>query len=149
MEGIHALNPDVIGHSDEYTNRVYVSVRTRLESGGELLHPSKIRLMRRLIRDKLYRGRSITETMEFFKSVERGEDLYIMPYKHRASFDIDTFIAYEPMVYRDILLDDLHRVSRTYPEYEKYADIEKFLRKLEPLDPANVPDNSLVREFIG
>ena len=93
MEGIHALNPDVIGHSDEYTNRVYVSVRTRLESGGELLHPSKIRLMRRLIRDKLYRGRSITETMEFFKSVERGEDLYIMPYKHRASFDIDTFIA--------------------------------------------------------
>ena len=81
MEGIHALNPDVIGHSDEYTNRVYVSVRTRLESGGELLHPSKIRLMRRLIRDKLYRGRSITETMEFFKSVERGEDLYIMPYK--------------------------------------------------------------------
>lgn len=149
MEGIHALNPDVIGHSDEYTNRVYVSVRTRLESGGELLHPSKIRLMRRLIRDKLYRGRSITETMEFFKSVERGEDLYIMPYKHRASFDIDTFIAYEPMVYRDILLDDLHRVSRTYPEYGKYADIEKFLRKLEPLDPANVPDNSLVREFIG
>lgn len=149
MEGIHALNPDVIGHSDEYTNRVYVSVRTRLESGGELLHPSKIRLMRRLIRDKLYRGRSITETMEFFKSVERGENLYIMPYKHRASFDIDTFIAYEPMVYRDILLDDLHRVSRTYPEYGKYADIEKFLRKLEPLDPANVPDNSLVREFIG
>lgn len=124
MEGIHALNPDVIGHSDEYTNRVYVSVRTRLESGGELLHPSKIRLMRRLIRDKLYRGRSITETMEFFKSVERGENLYIMPYKHRASFDIDTFIAYEPMVYRDILLDDLHRVSRTYPEYGKYADIE-------------------------
>jgi hypothetical protein len=53
------------------------------------------------------------------------------------------------MVYRDILLDDLHRVSRTYPEYGKYADIEKFLRKLEPLDPANVPDNSLVREFIG
>ncbi|MBP1578569.1 MAG: nucleoside kinase [Oscillospiraceae bacterium] len=149
MEGIHALNPDVIGHSDDYTNRVYVSVRTRLESGGELLHPSKIRLMRRLIRDKLYRGRSITETMEFFKSVERGENLYIMPYKHRASFDIDTFIAYEPMVYRNILLGDLHGVSKTFPEYEKYADIEKFLRELEPLDPANVPDNSLVREFIG
>lgn len=149
MEGIHALNPDVIGHSDEYTNRVYVSVRTRLESGGELLHPSKIRLMRRLIRDKLYRGRSITETMEFFRSVERGENLYIMPYKHRASFDIDTFIAYEPMVYRDILLNDLHDVSETYPEYPNYADIERFLRLLEPLEPDNVPENSLVREFIG
>lgn len=149
MEGIHALNPDVTGHSDEFTNRVYVSVRTRLEDNGALLHPSKIRLMRRLIRDKLYRGRSISETMDFFRSVERGEDLYIMPYKHRASFDIDTFIAYEPMVYRDILLSDLERVSKTYGNYDHYADIELFLRALSPLEREAVPDNSLVREFIG
>lgn len=149
MEGIHALNPEVTGHSDEFTNRVYVSVRTRLESDGALLHPSKIRLMRRLIRDKLYRGRSISETMDFFRSVERGEDLYIMPFKHRASFDIDTFIAYEPMVYRDILLGDLEHVSGTYGDYEHYADIEQFLRKLQPMDREVVPENSLVREFIG
>lgn len=149
MEGIHALNPDVIGHSDEFTNRVYVSVRTRLEDNGELLHPSKIRLMRRLIRDKLYRGRSIPETMDFFRSVERGEDLYIMPYKHRASFDIDTFIAYEPLVYRDILLAELAEVSHTYKDYGHYADIAVFLEKLKPLDREFVPENSLVREFIG
>lgn len=149
MEGIHALNPDVIGNSDDYTNRVYVSVRTRLEDNGELLHPSKIRLMRRLIRDKMYRGRSIVETMEFFKSVERGENLYIMPYKDRASFDLDTFIAYEPMVYRDILLAELKEVSRSYENYEEYADIERFLLALKPMGREYVPDNSLVREFIG
>ena len=149
MEGIHALNPEVTGHSDDYTNRVYVSVRTRLDHDGELLHPSKIRLMRRLIRDKLYRGRSIVETMEFFKSVERGENLYIMPYKKRASFDIDTFIAYEPMVYRDILLSDLEEVSRSYAGYSEYADIERFLRALKPISAEYVPENSLVREFIG
>lgn len=149
MEGIHALNPDVTGRSDSYTNRVYVSVRTRLEHGGELLHPSKIRLMRRLIRDKLYRGRSITETMDFFRSVERGENLYIMPYKHRANFDIDTFIEYEPMVYRDILLGDLEKAAESYENYAQYADIEKFLRALEPVSPDIVPYNSLIREFIG
>ncbi len=149
MEGIHALNPDVTGRSDSYTNRVYVSVRTRLEHGGELLHPSKIRLMRRLIRDKLYRGRSITETMDFFRSVERGENLYIMPYKHRANFDIDTFIEYEPMVYRDILLGDLEKAAESYENYAQYADIEKILRALEPVSPDIVPDNSLIREFIG
>ena len=115
MEGIHALNPEVTGHSDEFTNRVYVSVRTRLESDGALLHPSKIRLMRRLIRDKLYRGRSISETMDFFRSVERG----------------------------------LEQVSGTYGDYEHYADIEQFLRKLQPMDREVVPENSLVREFIG
>ena len=149
MEGIHALNPEVTGHSDDYTNRVYVSVRTRLEDNDALLHPSKIRLMRRLIRDKLYRGRSIVETMEFFKSVERGENLYIMPFKGRASFDIDTFIGYEPLVYRDILLQELEEISHSYRNYGEYADIEKFLRQLSSLDRNFVPDNSLVKEFIG
>ncbi len=149
MEGIHALNPEVIGQSDEFTNRVYVSVRTRLDNGGTLLHPSKIRLMRRLIRDKLYRGRNIAETLDFFRSVERGENLYIMPYKHRANFDIDTFIAYEPMVYRNILLADLEHAADTYKDYGNYSDIELFLRSLKPLDREFVPENSLVREFIG
>ncbi len=149
MEGIHALNPEVIGHSDEFTNRIYVSVRTRLEDGAELLHPSKIRLMRRLIRDKLYRGRTLVETMEFFRSVERGENLYIMPYKSRATFDIDTFIAYEPLVYRDILLPDLEKISDSYEHYADFADIERFLRLLSPIDRIYVPENSLVREFTG
>lgn len=149
MEGIHALNPDVIGHSDEFTTRIYVSVRTRLEDENGLLHPSKIRLMRRLSRDKLYRGRSFSETMDFFKSVERGENLYIMPYKTRADFDIDTFIAYEPLVYRDILLSGLEQTSQIYKDYGDYADIERFLRQLSPLKKSVVPEKSLVREFIG
>lgn len=149
IEGIHALNPLVTGDSDDYTVRVYVSVRTRIAEGEKLLHPSKIRLMRRLIRDKLYRGRAFSETMEFFKSVERGENLYIMPFKHRANFDIDTFIGYEPLVYRDILLPELEEAAKTYPDYANYADMEEFLRILSSLDRKLVPDNSLVREFIG
>ena len=149
LEGIHALNPLVTGHSDDYTHRIYVSVRTRIQSGDALLHPSKIRLMRRLMRDKLYRGRELAETMEFFKSVERGEDLYIMPHKHRADFDIDTFIEYEASVYRDILLPDLEKTSQTYKNYSDHADIEMFLKLLSPVDKKYVPEDALIREFIG
>lgn len=150
LEGIHALNPLVTGDSADYTSCVYVSVRTRIEApDGELLHPSKIRLMRRLIRDKLYRGRSLSQTFEFFKSVERGENLYIMPFKERADFDIDTFISYEPMVYRDILLADLEKTAEEYDDYASYADIGRFLKILSSVDRDLVPDNSLVREFIG
>lgn len=150
IEGIHALNPMVTGNSESYTNCVYVSVRTRLsDESGALLHPSKIRLMRRLMRDKLYRGRSLAETFEFFRSVERGENLYIMPFKQRANFDIDTFIEYEPLVYRDILLPELEHAAQDYPQYADYADIEQFLRQLMPLDEELVPENSLIREFIG
>ena len=89
------------------------------------------------------------DTMEFFRSVERGENLYIMPYKHRANFDIDTFISYGPLVYRDILLGDLEKLSGSYERYADHADIEQFLRALRPLDKSFVPDNSLLREFIG
>lgn len=150
LEGIHALNPIVTGDSDSYTNCVYVSVRTRIESeSGELLHPSKIRLMRRLIRDKLYRGRDMNETFDFFRSVEKGEDKYIMPFKGRADFDIDTFMPYEPLVYRDILLPGLEKASHEYADYERYADIERFLKELNSIDRKVVPEYSLVREFIG
>ncbi|MDE6726925.1 MAG: nucleoside kinase [Oscillospiraceae bacterium] len=149
LEGIHALNPVVTGDSDDYTHRIYVSVRTRIQNGEDLLHPSKIRLMRRLMRDKLYRGREQSETFEFFKSVERGEDLYIMPHKHRADFDIDTFIEYEASVYRDILLPELEKTAQTYSGYSEFADIEKFLRLLSPTDKKFVPENALIREFIG
>ncbi|MCH5203482.1 MAG: nucleoside kinase [Oscillospiraceae bacterium] len=149
LEGIHALNPLVTGDCDAFTTCVYVSVRTRISNGEKLLHPSKIRLMRRLMRDKLYRGRSLEETFEFFKSVERGEDLYIMPFKFRADFDIDTFIEYEALVYRDILLPELEKAAAEYSDYKDYADIEEFLRLLKPVDKRFVPENSLIREFIG
>lgn len=149
LEGIHALNPLVTGNSEDFTTCVYVSVRTRISDGEKILHPSKIRLMRRLMRDKLYRGRSISETFEFFKSVERGENLYIMPYKNRANFDIDTFIEYEPLVYRDILLPELEKASADCADYCDYSDIEYFLKLLSPVDSSIVPENSLIREFIG
>lgn len=149
LEGIHALNPLLTGDCEDFTRCIYVSVRTRIADGEQLLHPSKIRLMRRLMRDKLYRGRDLSETFEFFKSVERGENLYIMPYKHRADFDIDTFIKYEALVYRDILLPELKKSSESYADYSDYADIEKFLELLAPIDRDLVPDNSLIREFIG
>ena len=72
-----------------------------------------------------------------------------MPFKHRANFDIDTFIGYEPLVYRDILLPDLESVSHTYKGYAEFADIELFLKQLSGVDRRFVPENSLVREFIG
>lgn len=149
LEGIHALNPLVTGESDDYTHRIYVSVRTRIQLGDELLHPSKIRLMRRLMRDKLYRGRELAETFEFFKSVERGEDLYIMPHKHRADHDIDTFIEYEASVYRDLLLPELEKTAPSYEGYSDFADIERFLRALSGIDKKYVPEDALIREFVG
>ncbi|MBO5377892.1 MAG: nucleoside kinase [Ruminiclostridium sp.] len=150
IEGIHALNPQITGNIGKHATTVYVSVRTRLKNEeGELLHPSKIRLMRRLVRDKLFRGREASKTLDFFKWVERGEKRFIMPYKESAMYDIDTFISYEPAVYKPFVLGELLAVKNTYPDYEEYADLEEFLEEIDDLDRENVPLNSLVREFVG
>ncbi len=150
MEGIHALNPEITGNIGEHAATVYVSVRTRLENeAGELLHPSKIRLMRRLVRDRLFRGRSAAETLDFFRHVERGEERFILPYKNKAEYDIDTFISYEAAVYKPFVLPELLAVKETYADYDRYRDLESFLNEIGELSRDAVPLNSLVREFVG
>ena len=150
FEGIHALNPSVMGVHADIANGIYVSVRTRLETkSGVLLHPSHLRLMRRLIRDKLFRGREAVATMEMFASVERGEDKYIMPYKHNSQYSINTFMAYEPSAYKRYLLDDLRRVRETGYSFDQLDLMIEILEYLEPVDIELVPGTSLVREFVG
>lgn len=150
FEGIHALNPEVTGAAGDYARCMYVSVRSRLElKDGELLHPCYIRLMRRLIRDGFFRGRSAAETLDMFDSVEAGENKYIMPYKHRAEFSVDTFHAYEPALYKNYLLDTLRRESRSYKDFERFLPMLKALEEIEPVMLESVPVNSLAREFVG
>ena len=150
IEGIHALNPEITGKSYDFATGIYVSVRTRIQNQkGELLHPSKIRVMRRMIRDIVQRGRKPEETLDMYQGVERGENLYIMPYKHRANFDIDTFFDYEVPLYRDRVIPALEELRDTYPDYEKFSEILHFLNELLPLSSEYVPADALVREFVG
>lgn len=150
IEGIHALNPVVTGNSRDYATCIYVSVRTRLEnSEADRLHPRLIRLMRRISRDKLFRGRALTDTFRMFKSVSRGEEKHIMPHKHLADFDIDTFIPFETSVYRSVIFDDLLEAKEKMHGNFDYDMITQFLGELTPLDKELLADYSLIREFVG
>lgn len=149
IEGIHALNPEVIGPVHQHAEGIYVSVRTRLSSGDRLLHPSMIRLMRRLMRDRLFRGRKTEDIIKAFKSVQRGEQKYIMPYKNNASVNIDTFMSFEASVYADQLIPELRAVSPDFELYGMARDILGFLEEITPISASLVPDSSIVREFIG
>ena len=70
-------------------------------------------------------------------------------FKEKAMFDIDTFIAYEPAVYKPFILDELLSVKDTYPDYSNFTDLEEFLTEIDGMDRDLVPPNSLVREFVG
>ena len=146
LEGIHVLNPAVVPLPESQTVRLYVSVRTRVETkDGGLLHPKYVRLLRRMLRDVSGRGRPAEGTLAMFQSVEVGEQKYIMPYKHRSTFDIDTFCPYELNVYRAVLPDEV-AVLKDHPDMH---DLLGLLTEALPLEPTVVPDTALIREFIG
>lgn len=146
LEGIHALNPAVVTLPEDQTVRLYVSVRTRLITSQDVaLHPMEIRLLRRILRDVRTRGRDPRETLRMFRSVQRGEDRYIMPYKHRSTFDVDTFFAYEVSVYKSMIAPLLAPLA-DQPEIRELIPV---LDELSPIDAGAVPANALIREFIG
>ena len=146
LEGIHVLNPAVVALPESQTVRLYVSVRTRVEAAdGSLLHPRYIRLLRRMLRDVSGRGRPAEGTLAMFQSVEVGEQKYIMPYKHRSTFDVDTFCPYELNVYRGILPDEVAALR----EHPDMTGLLNLLTEALPLEPTVVPATALIREFIG
>lgn len=150
LEGIHSLNPTVIEGSENFSSGIYVSVRSRVEYRKDgrthTLHPSKIRLARRLIRDARTRNRTFSDTVELYDSVEKGEDKYIMPFKERADHNVDTFFPYELCVYRSMLPPSLPDDESKRPWLSELFDV---MAALNYISPDVVPHESLIREFIG
>lgn len=150
LEGIHALNPLVTGDCGDFAVCAYISVRTRLKSdNNRTLHPRMIRLMRRLCRDCLFRGRDIESVFSYFESVSEGENKYILPFKSRADFQIDTFMPYEVPVYKNCLESKLIQVRDKLINNNYYKNIVEFFGFILPMSEKNVPETSLIREFIG
>jgi uridine kinase len=154
IEGIHALNPLVVGDSDTAFS-LFVSVSTRILQGvnhptaHRSLNPAMIRLMRRLCRDRRFRGRTVEEIWKMYKLVALGEENYITPFRNRANLDIDTFIPYEAAVYKNFLLASLTEISRVQPDNEDLSLLSQVLSEVISMDIGDVPEESIVREFIG
>ncbi len=151
FEGIHALNPSAVPVLDG-ESKMYISVRTRVEYlGGKVLHPRLIRLLRRMSRDMRFRGREPIDTLSFFQSVENGVEKYVSPYKIYADYSIDTFIEYEPLIYREEMLSKLTQIVDKVSGEDKVTveTLIEFLSSYQGKDRALVSDKSLIREFIG
>ncbi len=150
MEGIHALNPQVLGQETDLATGIYISVRTRVQDeNGFVLHPSRIRLARRLLRDFRHRGQDYAATVTKLRSVSRGERLYIDPNKQNAAIQFDTFIPYELAVYRNEVLFYLNKMDATMLEDLGVSELAPMLRQIDPISEKFVPEHALIQEFIG
>ncbi len=145
IEGTHSLNPEVISIPKEKTFKIYVNLEQDITCGNSLLRPAILRLIRRMIRDKRYRNRSIKDTFDMFGRVEIGERKFIFPYKKNADMVIDTFIPYELSVFKEYLKEDMDILKN----HLGLTDIVKVLNAVSDIDPDEISSTSVIREFIG
>ncbi|MBS3784532.1 MAG: nucleoside kinase, partial [Anaerolineae bacterium] len=151
VEGIHGLNPRLVaGMADERIYRIYVSALTQLNIDRHNRVPTTdTRLIRRIVRDATYRGYSAEETLEHWDMVRRGEKEFIFPYQEHADIMFNSALVYELAVLKQMAEPLLLQVKPSSPRRVEVKRLLALLQWFEPCGPELIPDNSILREFIG
>ena len=147
------LNPLLFDPMRSRATGIYVAPRTRIITPDDrIVKPEQVRVARRMIRDYLSRGRTLRETIERAQSVDQGEVQYIAPNKPNASIHIDTFHDYEPCILTKYLREIPKFSEELTPEFMRAHGLDILMdvvRELPPLTTSYVPNDSIVREFVG
>lgn len=151
LEGIHGLNPRLIPPAlAAQSFQIYASALTQLNlDRHNRISTTDTRLIRRIVRDARDRGYNAADTISRWESVRRGEKLHIFPYQENAQVMFNSALAYELSVLRPIAEPLLRLVEPGTPEYVEARRLLAFLEWFSPIATEWVPDNSILREFIG
>ena len=151
IEGIHCLNDKLtesIPKNMKY--KIYISALTVLNIDYyNRISTTDSRLIRRMVRDHNFRGYSAIHTLQMWDSVNKGEESYIYPYQDEADSMFNTSLIYEIGVLKKYALPILEEIDNTYVEYTEAKRLREFLKYFEDIDDKYVPENSILREFIG
>ena len=151
VEGIHALNPIFIDQLPiPGVCKIYISVKQGIQEGSrELFTANGMRLVRRIVRDYNFRGTNPQHTLEMWHSVMNGERRFIKPYRAGADYTINSLHPYETCVLVNQALPLLKTVATGTGDYELAKRLIESLNKFIPISADLVPENSIIREFIG
>ena len=151
MEGIHALNPELIPDIPEQTTfKIYVSALTTISIDNHNWIPTTdTRLLRRIIRDYRFRNYSARETIARWPSVRRGEEKWIFPYQEKADVMFNSALLFELAVLKKHAEPILAEVPKYCDEYTETHRLIKFLNYFVPIHDREIPPTSLLREFLG
>ncbi len=151
VEGIHGINPRLVSSIPvEHTYRIYVSALTQISiDGHNRISTSDTRLIRRLVRDKFFRGHSALTTLSMWPNVRKGEEKHIFPYQENADIMFNSALLYELAVLKLYVEPMLEEVSPDVPEYADAVRLIWLLSHILGMLPNEVPPTSILREFIG
>lgn len=151
IEGIHGLN-DRLSYTlpKESKFKIYISALTQLNVDEHNRIPTTDgRLIRRMVRDARTRGITAQETIQRWASVRKGEESYIFPFQEEADVMFNSALVYELAVLKQFAEPLLFGIPTDCPEYIEAKRLLKFLDYFLGMTSENIPNNSLVREFVG
>lgn len=151
VEGIHGMNPKLVPQiPPERIFRIYVSALTQLNlDQHNRIATTDTRLIRRIIRDARHRGYSAQDTITRWPKVRQGEHKWIFPYQENADIMFNSALAYELAIMKPLAEPLLLQIEPGKPGHIEAKRLLSFLQWFEPCSADFVPDNSLLREFIG
>ena len=151
IEGIHGLDSNILTNIPrENKFKIYLSPLTEINMDNHnRVSTSDNRLLRRMIRDNRTRGYGVEKTLEAWAKVRQGEEKYIFPYQDEADVTFNTALIYEIGVLKTYVEPLLYSVEAESDYYEEAKRLIDFLRLFLPIPSDAIPDDSILREFIG
>ena len=151
LEGIHGLDPELVPDIPATsTFRIYASALTQLNLDRyNRVSTTDTRLIRRIVRDASQRGYSAADTIGRWESVRRGEKRYIFPYQENADVMFNSALVYEGAALGPLAEPLLRQVPFGTSDHVEAKRLLAFLEWFLPLDSELIPDNSILREFVG
>ena len=151
IEGIHALNPAYTnGVPPEAVFKVYISPLSALQVDDfNAVKTTNHRLLRRMCRDFLFRGYSVSQTLAAWAKVRAGEHSFIFPHQNDCDYVMNSAMEYELCVLKTYVEPGLSKVLPSDPNFELVQELLLTFKYLDCWDDRNVPSTSLLREFIG
>lgn len=151
IEGIHCLNDKLTSQiAKEQKYKIYISALTVLNMDRyNRISTTDTRLIRRIVRDHQFRGYSAIHTLNTWHKVTEGEEKNIFPFQEEADKIFNTSLIYELNALKPIampLLQEITKEDKQYAEAQRLINILKYFKKIPN---ANVPNNSLLKEFLG
>ena len=151
IEGLHCINDAMTPDLDpKLKYKVYLSPFIPLNlDRHNYISTTDLRLLRRIVRDNRDRATDVGGTISYWNKVRCGEEKYIFPYINNVDKIIDTSLVYEIGVLKVFAEPLLYSVKSTSSSYNEARRLINSLRCFFPIPSEYVPDDSILREFIG
>lgn len=154
--GIYDRVTESVAQHQKY--KVYLETLCQLRQlNGRFIRWTDIRMLRRMVRDHQFRAYDPTKTVGHWHYVRHGELKNIIPYIGQADYIFNTSLAYELPILKSRLFKYFPKIIKIYQKNLDREDAYMRARRVYELlnqvhvwnDDSIVPQNSILREFIG